>query len=165
MKSSPQRQLFPDRLVAWETLPRDCEQSIQELLSRLLEQALPRQPPESETNPARRGKPCLTDFAPNIFNGRPSCTSDKAVLVKSRRSSRELSRSEGSGRTGLGVGLDEGQDSGRTRRSRHRRSLPGNRPGFDEVLQSVQSKQVGIVLGQDASRLARNSLDWALMTH
>ncbi len=44
-------------------------------------------------------------------------------------------------------------------------SLPGNRPGFDEVLQSVQSKQVGIVLGQDASRLARNSLDWALMTH
>ena len=44
-------------------------------------------------------------------------------------------------------------------------SLPGNRQGFDEVLQSVQSKQVGIVLGQDASRLARNSLDWALMTH
>jgi len=39
-------------------------------------------------------------------------------------------------------------------------SLPGNRQGFDEVLQSVQSKQVGIVLGQDASRLARNSLDW-----
>ena len=44
-------------------------------------------------------------------------------------------------------------------------SLAGNRQGFDEVLQSVQSKQVGIVLGQDASRLARNSLDWALMTH
>jgi DNA invertase Pin-like site-specific DNA recombinase len=44
-------------------------------------------------------------------------------------------------------------------------SLPGNRPGFEEVLQRVQSRQVGIVLGQDASRLARNSLDWALMTH
>ena len=44
-------------------------------------------------------------------------------------------------------------------------SLPGNRQGFEEVLQSVQHKQVGIVLGQDASRLARNSLDWALMTH
>jgi DNA invertase Pin-like site-specific DNA recombinase len=37
-------------------------------------------------------------------------------------------------------------------------SLPGNRPGFDEVLQSVQSQQVGIVLGQDASRLcSKNS--------
>lgn len=44
-------------------------------------------------------------------------------------------------------------------------SLPGNRQDFDDVLQRVQSKQVGIVLGQDASRLARNSLDWALMTH
>jgi len=44
-------------------------------------------------------------------------------------------------------------------------TLPGNRQGFDDILQWVQSKQVGIVLGQDASRLARNSLDWALMTH
>jgi DNA invertase Pin-like site-specific DNA recombinase len=44
-------------------------------------------------------------------------------------------------------------------------SLPGNRQGFDDVLQRVQNKRVGIVLGQDASRLARNSLDWALMTH
>ncbi len=50
MKSSPQLQLFPDHLVTWETLPRDCQQSIQELLSRLLEQALPRQLHESETN-------------------------------------------------------------------------------------------------------------------
>ncbi len=50
MKPSPQRQLFPDRLVAWETLPRNCQQSIQELLSLLLEQALPQQRPESETN-------------------------------------------------------------------------------------------------------------------
>lgn len=44
-------------------------------------------------------------------------------------------------------------------------SLPGMRPGFDDILQRVQNKEVGIVLGQDASRLARNSLDWALMTH
>lgn len=44
-------------------------------------------------------------------------------------------------------------------------SLPGIRPGFDEILTRVQNKQVGMVLGQDASRLARNSLDWALMTH
>ena len=50
MKSSPQLQLFPDHLVAWETLPRDCQQSIQELLSLLLEQSLSRQQPESETN-------------------------------------------------------------------------------------------------------------------
>jgi hypothetical protein len=50
MKSSPQLQLFSDQLVAWETVPRNCQQSIQELLSLLLEQALPRQRPESETN-------------------------------------------------------------------------------------------------------------------
>jgi len=50
MKSSPQLQLFPAPLVAWETLPPDCQQSIQELLSLLLEQALPQQRPESETN-------------------------------------------------------------------------------------------------------------------
>jgi hypothetical protein len=50
MKSSPQLQLFPDQLVAWETLPRNCQQSIQELLSLLLEQALPQPRPESETN-------------------------------------------------------------------------------------------------------------------
>lgn len=51
MKSSPQLQLFPDHLVAWETLPRDCQQSIQELLSLLLEQSLSRPQHESETNP------------------------------------------------------------------------------------------------------------------
>ena len=50
MKSSPQLQLFPDHRVAWETLPRDCQQSIQELLSLLLEQSLSRQQHESETN-------------------------------------------------------------------------------------------------------------------
>jgi hypothetical protein len=50
MKSSPQLQLFPDQLVAWETLPRNCQQSIQELLSLLLEQALPRPQHASETN-------------------------------------------------------------------------------------------------------------------
>ena len=53
MKTSPQLRLFPDQLVAWETLPRNCQQSIQELLSRLLEQALPRQRHESETNQLR----------------------------------------------------------------------------------------------------------------
>jgi hypothetical protein len=50
MKSSPQLQLLPDHLVAWETLPRDGQQSIQELLSLLLEQSLSRPPNESETN-------------------------------------------------------------------------------------------------------------------
>lgn len=44
-------------------------------------------------------------------------------------------------------------------------SLPGNRGDFNELLQMVQDKQVGIVLGQDASRLARNAIDWSLMTH
>ena len=50
MKPSRQRQLFPDRLVTWETLPRNCQQSLQELLSLLLEQALPQPRYESETN-------------------------------------------------------------------------------------------------------------------
>lgn len=49
MKRPPQLQLFPDRLVTWETLTRDCQQSIQQLLSLLLEQALQRQRYESET--------------------------------------------------------------------------------------------------------------------
>ncbi len=44
-------------------------------------------------------------------------------------------------------------------------SQPGKRDGFNDVLEMVRDKQVGIVLGQDASRLARNSLDWSLMTH
>ena len=48
MKTSPQLRLFPDQLVAWETLPRNCQQSIQELLSLLLEQTLPRPRHESE---------------------------------------------------------------------------------------------------------------------
>ena len=56
MKPSPQLQLFPDRLVAWETLPPDCQQSIQELLSLLLEQSLSRPPHESETNPLEEEK-------------------------------------------------------------------------------------------------------------
>lgn len=50
MKTSPQLQLFPDQLVPWETLTPDCQQSIQELLSLLLEQALQRQRHDSETN-------------------------------------------------------------------------------------------------------------------
>ena len=53
MKTSPQLRLFPEHLVAWETLPRDCQHLIQELLSRLLEQALSRPRHESETNPLR----------------------------------------------------------------------------------------------------------------
>jgi DNA invertase Pin-like site-specific DNA recombinase len=44
-------------------------------------------------------------------------------------------------------------------------SLPGTRNDFNELLQLVQDRQVGIVLGQDASRLARNSIDWSLLTH
>jgi DNA invertase Pin-like site-specific DNA recombinase len=44
-------------------------------------------------------------------------------------------------------------------------SLPGTRNDFNELLQLVQDQQVGIVLGQDASRLARNSIDWSLLTH
>jgi hypothetical protein len=51
MKTSPQLQLFPDRLVTWETLTRNCQQSIQELLSLLLEQAQrQRLESDSETN-------------------------------------------------------------------------------------------------------------------
>ena len=50
MKSLPQLQLFSDHLVAWENLPRNCQQSIQELLSLLLEHALPRPQHEPETN-------------------------------------------------------------------------------------------------------------------
>jgi hypothetical protein len=50
MKTSPQLRLFPDQLVAWETLTRNCQQSLQELLSLLLEEALQRQRRKSETN-------------------------------------------------------------------------------------------------------------------
>ncbi len=41
----------------------------------------------------------------------------------------------------------------------------GQRDAFNEVLEMIRKKEVGIVLGQDASRLARNSLDWSLLTH
>jgi len=44
-------------------------------------------------------------------------------------------------------------------------TMPGNRGDFNDLLQMIQDQQVGIVLGQDASRLARNSLDWSLLTH
>jgi DNA invertase Pin-like site-specific DNA recombinase len=44
-------------------------------------------------------------------------------------------------------------------------SLPGNRADFEELLGLVRDKQVGIVFGVDVSRLARNSLDWSLLTH
>ena len=37
MKTSPQLRLFPEQLVGWEALPRDCQHSLQELLSLLLE--------------------------------------------------------------------------------------------------------------------------------
>ena len=53
MKRPPQLQLFPDRLITWETLTWDSQQSIQQLLSLLLEQALQRQRHESETNQPR----------------------------------------------------------------------------------------------------------------
>jgi DNA invertase Pin-like site-specific DNA recombinase len=44
-------------------------------------------------------------------------------------------------------------------------SLPGTRRGYEAVLQLVQEKEVGIVFGIDVSRLARNNLDWSLLTH
>lgn len=44
-------------------------------------------------------------------------------------------------------------------------SSAGSRDDFNTLLQMVQDKQVGIILGQDASRLARNSVDWAMLTH
>lgn len=44
-------------------------------------------------------------------------------------------------------------------------SFPGTRRGYEEVLQLVRDKQVGIVFGVDVSRLARNNLDWSLLTH
>ena len=50
MRTSPQLQLFPDRLVTWETLERDCQQPIREMLSLLLEQALQQQRHEPRTN-------------------------------------------------------------------------------------------------------------------
>ena len=49
MRTSPQLQLFPDQLVTWETLERNYQQSIRELLSLLLEQALQQQRYEPRT--------------------------------------------------------------------------------------------------------------------
>ena len=44
-------------------------------------------------------------------------------------------------------------------------SQPHTRDDFNTLLQMVQDQQVGIVFGQDAARLARNSIDWSLLTH
>lgn len=44
-------------------------------------------------------------------------------------------------------------------------SQPNTRHDFNAVLQMVQDQQVGIVFGQDVARLARNSIDWSLLTH
>jgi hypothetical protein len=55
MRTSPQLQLFPDQLVTWETLPQNCQQSIRELLSLLLEQSLQQQRHESQTNQPEEG--------------------------------------------------------------------------------------------------------------
>ena len=49
MRTSPQLQLFPDQLMTWETLERNYQQSIRELLSLLLEQALQQQRHEPRT--------------------------------------------------------------------------------------------------------------------
>ena len=40
---SRQLQLFPGDRVPWETLPEECQQSAQELLSLLIEEAVHRQ--------------------------------------------------------------------------------------------------------------------------
>jgi len=50
MRTSPQLQLFPDQLVTWETLAGNCQQSIRELLSLLLEQAIQQQRHDPQTN-------------------------------------------------------------------------------------------------------------------
>jgi hypothetical protein len=42
---SRQFQLFPDDDIPWETLPEEIQDSLQQLLSLLLEQAVERQPP------------------------------------------------------------------------------------------------------------------------
>ncbi len=49
MRTSPQLQLFPDQLITWETLERNYQQSIRELLSLLLEQTLQQQRYEPRT--------------------------------------------------------------------------------------------------------------------
>lgn len=50
MRTSPQLQLFPDQFVTWEILAANGQQSIRELLSLLLEQSLPSQRHEPQTN-------------------------------------------------------------------------------------------------------------------
>lgn len=44
-------------------------------------------------------------------------------------------------------------------------ATPGSRQDFENLLKLVQDQQVGIVFGLDVSRLARNSIDWSLLTH
>ena len=44
-------------------------------------------------------------------------------------------------------------------------SVPNSRDDFNGLLQMVQDRQVGIVFGVDVARLARNSIDWSLLTH
>lgn len=44
-------------------------------------------------------------------------------------------------------------------------SLPYCRDEFRDLVQMVRDRQVGIVFGIDVARLARNSLDWGLLTH
>lgn len=44
-------------------------------------------------------------------------------------------------------------------------SFPQTRDDFNMLLQMVRDQQVGIVFGFNVARLARNSLDWNLLTH
>jgi len=44
-------------------------------------------------------------------------------------------------------------------------ATPGSRQDFENLLKLVQDQQVGIVFGSDVSRLARNNIDWSLLTH
>ena len=44
-------------------------------------------------------------------------------------------------------------------------SRPQTRDDFNALLQMVKDRQVGIVFGMDVARLARNSIDWSLLTH
>jgi hypothetical protein len=51
---SRQLQLFPGDLVSWETLTEECQQSVGELLSLLLEQSLQRQLQQTQTTPEEK---------------------------------------------------------------------------------------------------------------
>lgn len=44
-------------------------------------------------------------------------------------------------------------------------ATPGSRQDFENLIHLVQDQQVGIVFGSDVSRLARNNIDWSLLTH